>query len=158
MEEYLSMNRSARVPALAAFVIVLASCSPLTIENVQYDWPVESVLTVKADNTVTEGHHALTFSVASIAEEEFQDSTALKGKAIRLLRNVEGYYFVTGKGFHNVYVFRPAPHELQMRSKIEVSPDGLKNPAMNQRPPYIELVDGSAAPKKLTSDEVVKEQ
>ncbi len=152
------MKRSARVQALAAFVCVFASCSPLTIENVQYDWPVESVLSVKADNMVTEGHHAITFSVAAIAAEEFQDSTALQGKSIRLLRNAEGYYFLTGKGFRHVYVFQPAPHELQMRSKIEVSADGLKNPAMNQRPPFVELIDGSAAPKKLTSDDVVKEQ
>jgi hypothetical protein len=157
-EKAYRMRRIAHLFLGITFVTLLASCSSLTIENVQYDWPVESVLTVTGDNMVADGHHALTFSAAGIASEEFQDSTALRGKQIRLLRSFEGFYFLTGPQFKNVYVFTAKPGKLTLKSKIEVAPNGLNNPAMNQRPPYVELLDGTTFTRKLTSDEVVKEE
>lgn len=144
------------VPLIVGAILLLPACASLRIENVNFGWPVENVLTVGPDNALEEGRYAISFNVANLATEEFQDSTALKGSTIRILRSAEGYYFVTGSKFKNVYVFAPAPHELRLRSKLEVSPAGLRDPALNQRPPYVELVDGDAFKRLLANDEIVE--
>jgi hypothetical protein len=113
-------------------------------------------MTVTNANIVLDGYHGLSFSVAGIAGEEFQDTTALVGKQIRLLRSNEGFYFLTGQKFHNVYVLAPGAHELSLRSKIAVSPGGLQDPALNQRPPYVQVLDGRNLQKLLTSDDIVE--
>jgi hypothetical protein len=148
------------LPLLAALLgsALLSSCSSLNIEGAQFAWPVESVLTVTPSNWVDDGKRSVAFSVAGIALEEFADSSSLKGKQVRVIQNLEGYYFVTGKQFRHVYVFAPAPSALHLEAKIEVAPGGLKEPAMNQRPPYIELLDGTAAPRKLAASGIVEEK
>jgi hypothetical protein len=150
------MTRFANITAIAAVVTLLSSCSSLKIDQVQFGWPVESVMTVTNANLVLDGYHGLSFSVAGIAKEEFQDTTALVGKQIRLLRSNEGFYFLTGQKFHNVYVLAPGAHELSLRSKIAVSPGGLQDPALNQRPPYVQVLDGKNLQKLLTSDDIVE--
>jgi hypothetical protein len=52
-------------------------------------------------------------------------------------------------------VLRPAPSELRLESRIAVAPNGLQDPAFNQRPPYVELLDGGRA-IRLTSDDIVE--
>jgi hypothetical protein len=151
------MTRFAHRIAVAGFITLLSSCSSLKIDQVQFGWPVESVLTVTNANLVQDGFHGLSFNVAGIAGEEFQDTTALVGKQIRLLRSNEGFYFLTGQKFHNVYVLTPGSHELSLKSKIAVSPGGLQEPALNQRPPYVQLLDGKNLQKMmLTSDAIVE--
>jgi hypothetical protein len=140
--------------AFVAASVVLTACGT-TIDGVRYAWPVESVLTVGNNNLVEDGRHALTFSVAAIAEKEFADSTSLRGKEIRLLRDTEGFYFLTGKKFKNVYVLRPGTGTLRVCSQIEVAPRGLEDPALNQRLPYIEMVDGKMV-VRLNKDDIVE--
>ena len=142
--------------ALSGVLIVLPSCASLELDRVDFGWPVESELTVDNTGMVKEGHYAIAFSVSRLSLEEFQDSTALRGTRIRLIRNTEGYYFITGPKFKNVYVFRPADRALDLRSTIAVSPTGLRSPALNQRPPYVELVDNEHVSILLTSDEIVE--
>ncbi len=142
------------------FVVValsaLCSCTTLTLESVDFGWPVESVVTVSDHNMIDEGRYIVAFSISKLASEEFQDSTALKGVQLRLLRNSEGYYFIVGPGFKHVYVFTPGPHQLSVKSAIEVSRTGLRNPALNQRPPYVELIDGDSFKRLLSSDDIVE--
>ena len=140
--------------ASAAASVVLIACGT-TIDGVRYAWPVESVLTVGNNNLVEDGRHGLTFSVGAIAEKEFADSTSLRGKDIRLLRDNEGFYFLTGKKFKNVYVLSSGTASLHVKSQIEVAPRGLDDPALNQRLPYVELVDGKMV-VKLTEDDIVE--
>jgi hypothetical protein len=135
-----------------------SSCSSLSLQWVDYSWPVESVLKVSQHNTIDEGRYAVSIRVTYLAVEEFQDSTALIGTSLRLIRSGEGYYFITGPKFKNVYVFTPGASELNLKSKIQVSETGLKSPALNQRIPYVELVDGKTTKRLLTSDNVVEEK
>lgn len=146
------------------FVIVSLACvgasllflaCGTTIDGVRYAWPVESVLEVGNNNIVEDGRNGLIFSVGPIAEKEFADSTSLRGKEIRLLRNNEGFYFLTGKKFKNVYVLSSGTGKLSVRSQIEVAPRGLENPALNQRVPYVELLDGKLT-VKMTEDDIVE--
>jgi len=96
--------------------------------------------------------------VTNLAMEEFQDSTALIGTNLRLMRDGQGYYFVTGPKFKNVYVFTPGASELNLKSKIEVSETGMKAPALNLRSPYIEVVDGKGWRRLLSNDNIVEDQ
>lgn len=137
-------------------VLALASCSSLKIEHVDYGWPVEVVTTATSTNMVSAERYGLNFSVAKIAEAEFQDSAALAGQQIRFLRSSEGYYFLTGPRFKNVYVLRPAEGELAKESVIAVSPTGLRTPALNLRTPYVELLDGEGFRKLLTHNDIVE--
>lgn len=141
---------------LAVLSLFLVSCSSLTLENVHYGWPVEEVAAVSQSNRVESDRHGLSFSVAKIAENELQDSTALQGKKVRILRNDEGYYFLTAAGFKHVYVFSPGAHELAKESVIEVAPSGLVDPALNLRPPYVELIDANGFHKLLTHSDIVE--
>ena len=113
---------------------------------------------VNQHNIIEEVRYAISFRVAGLATEEFSDSTALKGHSLRMLRSVEGYYFVTAPNFKNVYVFTPGASELDMKTKIEVSKTGLKSPALNQRPPYVELIDGKNFKVLLRNDSIEEEK
>ena len=147
-----------KIQILCAIAVasVLSSCSSLHIEHVNFGWPVESVVTVTDDNQIDEGRYIVSCDVAKIASEEFQDSTALRGVKLRFLRSNEGYYFITGPKFKNVYVFEGGESDLSLKSKIEVSKNGLVDPALNQRPPFVELLDGDTFRKLLTSDDIVE--
>jgi hypothetical protein len=151
-----------RIPGIAVVALLLGvlvpACSSLSLQQVDYAWPVESVLTVKDDNTVTEGRHAMKFNVAPLAEKEFENPNALKGKDIRLLRNNAGMYFITGQNFKHVYIMAPESGELTLRTTFEVSQTGLQKPALNQREPYVELIDGSNLRVLMSSDDLLEEQ
>lgn len=138
-------------------VFLLPACSSLSLQQVNYGWPVESVLLVKDDNTVSEGRYAVSFNVGPIAEEEFLNPNALKGKEIRLIRGSEGMYYLTGTGFKVVYVMSPGEGEMTLHRKYEVSESGLKKPALNLRDPYVELLDGSELRLLMTVDDIYKE-
>ena len=140
--------------ALLGAAIICASCSTLQLDRVDHAWPVESVLTVTPTNLVEDVRYGLRAGVAAMATEEFQDSTALRGARLRFLRSAEGYYFVTGPRFKHVYVFAPGASALSLNKAIAVSETGLKDPALNQRPPYVELIDGDAFQRLLTADAI----
>ena len=123
----------------------------------QFGWPVESVLSVDEHDRIEERRYSLTADLSPLAAAEFEDSTALRGKEVRLLRSNAGFYFLTGKGFKHVYVFSPGAAELTLEGKIPVSNVGLINPALNQRPPYVELLDGPEFRRNLTPSSVAEE-
>lgn len=144
-------------PAFLLLVLIPA-CSTVTLENANFGWPVEAVLTVNSMNMIEEGRYAFVVNVAPLATAEFQDSTALRGKALRIIRNAQGYYFVTGPRFKNVYVFRAGEGSFEGVTSIRVSETGLNQPAFNQRHPFIELLDGSAPPHYLTNSDFLQER
>jgi len=139
-----------------AALLVFSSCSSLKMDYVDFGWPVESVVTVSSVNKIEDLRYSVSAWVAGLAQEEFQDSTALHGAKLRLLRSSEGYYFLTGPRFKHVYVFSPGPSSLILNKSIPVAEGGLRNPALNQRTPYVEVVDGDNFHVLLTSDDIVE--
>ncbi len=129
------------ITTLAMCVALLfgaAACGPsLVIQNVDYSQPIESVLSPDSNNEVHDQRYAIKFNVSAILEEEGSSSV----EEIRLIRNNAGFYFVTAAGFNNVYVFETDEGELKLKNKIEITGQGLGQPAFNQRDSYIELVD-----------------
>jgi hypothetical protein len=135
------------------FILVglTAACSVITLQPADFSWPVESVLKTDDQGSVSEDRYSTDFNTVGLFFEEFQDSMSYKGKEIRLIRNNLGDYFITGKQFKNVYVFKAIEGTLVLEKKIFISEFGLKEPAFNQRTPNIELLDGDYK-ISLTSD------
>ena len=123
--------------------LITAACSVLTLQPANFSWPLESVLPVDDNGKVTEDRYSLEVNTVGLFFEEFQDSLSYKGKEIRMIRNNQGFYFVTSTNFKNVYVFKADEGKLELEKKIFISEFGLQAPAFNQRDPYIELVDGT---------------
>jgi len=146
-----------RTPAFLLSAALLTGCSSLTLQNVDFGWPVESVLTVDRHGSIADPQRGLSADLTPLSVAELQDSLALRGMTVRIIRSSEGFYFLTSARFKNVYVFSPGEKELSLKKAIEVSPQGLRDPALNQRPPHVELLDaGLPKPVLLTSGGIVE--
>jgi len=124
-------------------LFITAACSVLTLQPANFSWPLESVLSVDDNGKVSEDRYSIEVNTIGLFFEEFQDSLSYKGKEIRIIRDNQGFYFMTASNFKNVYVFKAEEGKLVQENKIFISEFGLQTPAFNQRDPYIELVDGT---------------
>jgi hypothetical protein len=119
-----------------------AACSTLKLQQADFAWPVESVISVNENGKVSDDRYSISFDIKSLFFEETKDSSAYEGKKIRMLRDINGYYFITAEKFKNVYVFQMDNGSMVLHNKIFISEVGIVDPALNQRTPYIELIDG----------------
>lgn len=131
--------------------IIITSCSTLTLTPAEFGWPIESVLKVDNKGFVKEDRGAILFDTKALFFEEMQDSLGYAGKTLRVIRNHDGFYFMTAVDFKNVYVFGVDKNSFVLENKIEINETGLKNPAFNQRKPFVELIDDGKT-YKLTSE------
>ena len=123
--------------------LITAACSVLTLQPANFSWPLESILPVDDKGNISEDRYSLEVNTAGMFFEEFQDSLSYKSKEVRMIRDNQGFYFLTSTNFKNVYVFKADEGKLVQENKIFISEFGLQTPAFNQRDPYIELVDGT---------------
>jgi len=130
------------IPSLL-LILFIAACSVLTLQPANFAWPLESILPVDDNGKVTEDRYSVEVNTVGLFFEEFQDSLSYKGKEIRMIRDNQGFYFMTASNFKNVYVFKADEGKLVQENKIFISEFGLQTPAFNQRDPYVELVDGT---------------
>ncbi len=139
-------------------MVVLAGCGGLALRPAEFAWPFESVFKVDAKGVAAEeeepGRYFIKFNAKPLLFEETGDSVHVADRTFRVIRDGEGYYFITGKNFKNVYVFGTAEGALTLHSKIVVSEKGLESPAFNLRPPYVQLLNGKEKAKMLTKDGV----
>jgi hypothetical protein len=141
-----------KILLIISSITLLAACSTLMLQPANFAWPLETVLKIDDEGNVKEDRYALNFNTKTLFFEETQDSLAYLDKTIRLIRNNEGYYFMTAVNFKNVYVFSVDKNAFALKTKIMISETkGLSNPAFNQRSPYIELLDDGRF-YKLTSE------
>lgn len=136
---------------LSSFIccVVVSGCSSLTLAPVHYQWPIESVLTVDAKGMVDETRYNMTFNVKPLMFDETADSVHVSGIELRIIRDASGYYYITAPKFKNVYVFASDEGKLKLERKILISEAGIASPAFNQRPPYIQLLNGKEKPLLL---------
>lgn len=121
------------LPAL--FVLFTGCGSSLVMQDVDFSQPVESVLTPDSNGNVHDPRFALKLNVDPLLELEGVNDVS----EIRLIKNRDGFYFITAHGFSNVYVFEPGEGELKVYEQIEF-PEPLEQPAFNQRGSHIELI------------------
>ena len=139
---------------ILAIPLIYSACSSLRIEPVNFAWPIETVLKVDRKGNVNEEKYSVEFNTRPLFYEEYKDSNAYNGKEIRMIRDQQGFYYITAKEFKNVYVFSANDGELILHNKISISETGIKNPAFNQRTSYIELIDGNKRKLNLTHKKV----
>jgi hypothetical protein len=123
--------------------LISAACSVLTLQPANFSWPLESILPVDDNGNISEDRYSIVVNTVGMFFEEFQDSLSYKSKEVRMIRDNQGFYFLTSTNFKNVYVFKADEGKLVQENKIFISEFGLQTPAFNQRDPYIELVDGT---------------
>ena len=133
--------------------VVLSSCSSLTLTPAEFSWPLESVLKIDNNGFVKEDRNSISFDTRALFLEEFEDSLGYAGKTLHLIRNTEGFYFMTAVDFKNVYVFTVEENAFSLENKIQINETGLNNPAFNQRKPFIELLDDGII-YKLSSEAI----
>lgn len=120
---------------------VASACNSFVVENVNYSQQLESVLVPDENGTVSDVRHGISFNVKSFKEQEFGASDSTKQiREIRLIRNADGFYFITANQFKNVYVMEPGKGSLILKNKINVSESPLKDPAFNLRDSGVQLV------------------
>ena len=126
----------------AVAILALAGCSTLTLAPSDFAWPVMSEVTADKSGTVKEERYHLSFNIKPLLFQELKDSVNVAGKTLSIIRDRQGFYFVTGPRFKNVYVFQHTSEGLGLVSTIAVHPSGLSGPEFEQRPPHIRLRSG----------------
>lgn len=125
----------------AVALIIFTGCSTVILKPVDFAWPVESVLNVERNGNVDSKRYSISFDTKELFLDETGDSSGYMNKELRIIRDTKGYYFMVSNNFKNVYVFNAKDGTLQLNNKIEISDStGIKEPAFNQRPPYIQLI------------------
>lgn len=139
-------------------LLIVMGCTSLVIKPANFAWPIETVLQVDNAGNIKDERYSLTLNVKHLLYAETKDSINVSGVAVRIIRNAEGYYFVTAPKFKNVYVFEQGEASLRLYKKIAVSAKGLDAPALNQRQSYIELVNGEDRPIKLSASGIIESE
>jgi len=138
--------------------LLVAGCSSLILKPADFSWPIEDELKVDPRGMVQENRYSISLNVKPLLYDETKDTSNFDSSMINIIRDVRGFYFLTGPHFKNVYVFRQDDGCLRLEKKIAVSKEGLSAPAFNQRVPYIELVNGVEKPIMLTKDGIHEEE
>ena len=128
---------------IAVSALILGACSSLKLLQVDFSWPIESVVKVDANGFAADSKFSYSVNVKPLFFEETKDSLNCMNKEVRMIRDVKGYYYVLSPKFKNIYVFESKGGVFQMYDKFLLNKDGLNAPFMNQRAPYIEVVDGN---------------
>jgi len=122
-------------------LVIAAACSTLKLQQANFAWPVESIISIDENGKVSDERYSLSFDTGGLFYEELEDSSAYVGKEIRILRDINGYYFITAEKFKNVYVFQMDNGAMALNNKIFISEFGIEDPVLNQRTPFIELIN-----------------
>ena len=133
-------------------LLLIAGCSSLTLKPGDFAWPVESVLKIDDQGFIVDEQYHFSLRVKELLYAETQDSINTAGVEVRTIRDGRGYYFMTAVKFKHVYVFEQVESALKLVNKILVAENGLVEPALNQRPPYIELLNSQNPPLRLTKE------
>ena len=133
---------------LASIVMAGTACKTFVVKNVNYAHQIESVLTPDEDGIVNDVRHGISFNVQPFQKKEFGENDSTRIKEVRLIRNEEGFYFITANQFKNVYVMEPESGSLKLLKKIKVSETGISEPAFNMRDGIVQLV-------KIETNEIV---
>lgn len=133
-----------KLAILISILILMPACSSVTLQPVDFAWPIESVLTTDAEGAVLIDRYSTGFNTANLFKTEFSETTNAINKEIRVIRGKDGYYYVTAPGFKHVYLLYAKDGKLVVEDKFLITEDGLNAPVFNQQKPDIELRDGNA--------------
>ena len=125
---------------VAATMLVGTACNQFVVQDVNYSQPIESVLAPDENGQVEDVRHGITFNITPFEKQEFGDQDSLKIDQVRLIRNADGFYYITANNFKHVYVMEPGKGELKLNNKIKISEERLASPAFNMRDGQVQLI------------------
>lgn len=124
-------------------ILVLPGC--VTLKPVDFSWSYESVLTADTAGYAKGEPKTIAFPAGELFKAEMKDPGAAPGKTIRIIRDVDGFYFVTSPGFRHVYIFCGQNRKLTLKKKVLIAEQGMEKPFFNRRDGGIELVANGQA-------------
>jgi hypothetical protein len=137
---------------LVVTAILLSGCkSALELKSVDYSMLLETVVAPDSNGLIYDRGYGLKFNVRPIHFLETGDSTQVNAE-YRIIRDFNGYYFITSAGFKNVYIMKPTTNAMKLHKQVLVSQVALVRPAFNQRNPMIQLIDGESRSFMLNKD------
>jgi hypothetical protein len=119
---------------VAAFGLLAAACTSVTLKPADFAWPTEIVMEVDDDGKVFEKRYQTEFNVNPLFFAEFEDSSGTAGKEVHVLRDHNGYYYMVAADFRNVHVFLPIEGGFEQAAAIPVKTEEqspLKDPYFN---------------------------
>jgi hypothetical protein len=132
------MNKAVLVWFLA--ILALPGCASVTLKPVDFSWSFESVLTADSAGYVKAEPKTIAFDAGELFRAETKDPGAAAGTIVRIIRDSDGYYFITSPGFRHVYIFTGANGKLTLEKKVLIAEQGMEKPFFNRRDLGIELV------------------
>jgi hypothetical protein len=120
---------------------IIAGCTPLTLRPADFSWPIEIVAAPDSSGTIQVTRYKVAFNSKPLLFEELQDSIHVTKHTLHVIRDQNGYYFITAKNFKSVYVFVQGEGALKLEKKISMSEKGLEAPAFNQKGSFVQLVN-----------------
>ncbi|MBO6572160.1 hypothetical protein A8B79_09765 [Balneola sp. EhC07] len=141
-----------------AVLLFASACKTFEVKNVNYAQQVESVLTPTDNGDVTDSRYGIAFNILPFQYEEMKDSSSVLVDEVRLIRNQNGFYFITADGFNNVYVMEPINSGLKLKEKINVTEQGLVSPAFNLRSPFVQLIDTATSETFTLNEKGIKKE
>lgn len=142
----------------AVVLLFTSACKTFEVKNVNYAQQVESVLVPTESGEVTDSRYGISFNILPFQFEELQDSSSVQVSEVRLIRNHNGFYFITANGFNSVYVMEPTKGALKLKEKINVSESGLIKPAFNLRSPFVQLIDTETSETYTLNEKGIKKE
>jgi hypothetical protein len=120
---------------------IIAGCTPLTLRPADFSWPIEIVAAPDSSGTIQVTRYKVAFNSKPLLFEELQDSIHVAKHTLHVIRDQNGYYFITAKNFKSVYVFVQGEGALKLEKKISISEKGLEAPGFNQKGSFVQLVN-----------------
>ena len=156
------MIRSSNINILSVLVLcgltVFMGCSQaLTISDVDYAQPIETVLQPSEEGVISDVQHGLSFNILPIQYAETGDTTSVTTEEVRMIRGREGFYYITASGYQHVYVMEPEERSLKLKKKIMIREEGISQPAFNQRNPYVQLLNRETGENYALSAEGIRQ-
>lgn len=126
-----------------AGLLAFSGCTSLVLTPVDYSWLVESRLTTNSDGLIQGEPRSFQCNMKGLfLEEQGRDGQAnWANRTVNIIRDREGYYYITSSGFKHVYVFKSSAGELVLINKVQISTGGMDSPYFNFRAEGIELND-----------------
>jgi hypothetical protein len=133
-------------------------CSSFKIENVTYGWAAEYIAAPEDNGNFIVPKHSMNFNLTKIFQEEKITDPPSKFN-VHIIRDDEGYYYITADKFVYVWVFETREKILKLYEKLNLQENKpLNDPKFNEQKPYIKLFTKDSKEFILNKDGVVKKE
>jgi len=151
------MNKK-NIITILILIFIFYSCSTFKIENVKYGWNGEYFASPDENGDFTIPKNSMKFNVLKLLEEEglLNKITDIK---LRIIRDEEGYFYITADKFKYIWVFMPDESSLKLKNKIELlKGKSLEEPKFNEQKPNIKVFLKDKSEFIINKDGIIKSE